>query len=94
MAILYTDYISIDHYAPWYSRQALITWLFALVTIFLPFVLIVPTHSKLLRIKSFRFLGYWDIHVWVAVSAPLEWDSCCTLHALKNLHVRLHLRTK
>ena len=57
MAILYTDYISIDHYAPWYSRQALITWLFALVTIFLPFVLIVPTHSKLARIKSFRFLG-------------------------------------
>lgn len=46
MAVLYSDDLQIDHYAPILSRQAFITFVFLFMTLFIPFVLIVPTHCK------------------------------------------------
>lgn len=59
MAILFVDELQKDHYAPLFSKQTFITYIFVFVTVVLPFFLIVPTHSKCESriIDIFRLLG-------------------------------------
>lgn len=47
MAVLYSDELQINHFAPLFSKQTFVTYLVLITTLILPFALVVPTHSKL-----------------------------------------------
>jgi hypothetical protein len=56
MAVLYYDALQKDHYAPLFSKSAFVTYLFIAITIILPFLLVIRTHSKWTR-DNFKISG-------------------------------------
>ena len=46
MAVLYRDFLQMDHYAPFLSKQTFITYFFVFITFVLPLAYIIPSKSK------------------------------------------------
>ena len=83
MAVLYRDFLQMDHYAPFFSKQTFITYLFLIVTFVLPLAYIIPSKSKPESQCVVYFL-YADF--WITETVTYEQPS---IHSLNEIIVAL-----
>lgn len=93
MAVLYSDELQMNHFAPFFSKQTFLSYLILATTICLPFALVVPTHSKLHH-PTTRFLDLLDLLLRAAQCAQSKRDCCGALYASTDLHFRLNRGTE
>lgn len=58
MAIFFTDYYKKHYHSSWYSRTALITYLFMIMAFILPLILVIRTHSNIF-VEAIHKIDFW-----------------------------------